>query len=153
MERYQTETDFYFFRNRGRARVRGLEAELQASLPAKLTLELAAHSLGGRALDDDTGLDGIPVPTLTARLRRDFARGYVWVRTGVYGELDDPGPTEQDRDGYQLLDAGLGLHLGKHVEVDLLGRNLLDEAYLVSPDSRAVLAPGRTAIATATLRF
>jgi outer membrane receptor protein involved in Fe transport len=153
VERFETETDFFFFRNRGRARIRGVEAELQATLPWRLTAELTAHSLDGRALDDAAALDSIPVPTVTARLRRGFDGGYVWVRTGLYGRLGEPGPTEQPRPGYAQLDAGLGARLGPRVEVDLVGRNLLDEAYLVSPDARATLAPGRTAIATLTLRF
>jgi outer membrane receptor protein involved in Fe transport len=152
VERYQTETDFFFFRNRGRAEIEGLEAELQASLPWRLGLELSAHSINGRALDDNAALDTIPVPTFTLRLRRDMDRGYVWVRTGLYGELDEPGPTEQARPGYGLLDAGAGLLLGQ-VELDLVGRNLLDKAYLVSPDARATLAPGLTVIGTASVRF
>jgi outer membrane receptor protein involved in Fe transport len=153
VERYQAQADFFFFRNRGRARIRGLEAELQATLPGRFGLELTAHTLSGRALDDDTPLDSIPVPTVTARLRRQFERGYAWVRTGLYGALDDPGPTEQARPDFGLLDAGVGLHLTRRVEVDLLGRNLLDQAHLVSPDSRAVLAPGISGLATLTLRF
>ena len=85
VERFQTETDFFFFRNRGRARVRGIEGELQASLPWRLAVELTAHALDGRALDDSAALDSIPVPTVTARLRRGFDRGYAWIRTGLYG--------------------------------------------------------------------
>ena len=153
VERFTTSPDFFFFRNRGRARIRGAEAELQATLPWRLGLELTAHRLSGTALDDDTGLDAIPVPTVTARLRRDADKGYAWIRAGLYGPLDAPGPTEQERAGLGLLDAGVGLHVGRRVEVDLLGRNLLDKAYLVSPDARATLAPGRTAIVTTTLRF
>jgi outer membrane receptor protein involved in Fe transport len=52
-----------------------------------------------------------------------------------------------------VLDAGVGAFLGRQLEVDLLGRNLLDKGYLVSPDARATLAPGRTLIATASVRF
>jgi outer membrane receptor protein involved in Fe transport len=154
VERFATgEPDSFAFRNRGRARIRGAEAELQASLPWRLSLELTGHRLSGTALDDDTPLDSIPVPTATARLRRDFDRGYAWVRTAVYGRLDEPGPTERERPGFGLLDAGLGVHLGRRLEIDLTGRNLLDKAYLVTPDARATLAPGRTGIVTATLRF
>jgi outer membrane receptor protein involved in Fe transport len=153
VERFSTTTDFFFFRNRGRARIRGVEAELQATLPWRLGLEATAHRLGGKALDDDAALDGIPVPTATLRLRRDFDKGYGWVRTGLYGRLDEPGPTEQARPGFGLLDAGIGIHLGSRVEIDVLGRNLLDKAYLVSPDSRAVLAPGVSGLAVLTLRF
>jgi outer membrane receptor protein involved in Fe transport len=153
VERYQTQTDFFFFRNRGRARIRGVEAELQATLPWRLGVELTAHRMSGRALDDGTGLDSIPVPTVTARLRRDVERGYGWIRTGLYGRLDKPGPTEQERPGYGLLDAGIGVHLGPRVEIDVVGRNLLDKAYLVTPDARATLAAGRSAMGILVLSF
>jgi outer membrane receptor protein involved in Fe transport len=153
VERYTAETDFFFFRNRGRARIRGVEAEVQATLPWRLGLELSAHRVSGRALDDDAFLDTIPVPTFTARLRRDFERGHGWVRTGLYGRLDEPGPTEQARPGYGLLDAGAAVNVGRGVELGVVGRNLLDRAYLVSPDARATLAPGRTLIGTASLTF
>ena len=152
IERYQTAPDFFFFRNRGEARVRGIEAEVQLRLPSGFSLELTAHALRGEALDDGTGLDGIPPPTLTLRLRRDFGRAWAWVRGAGYGELDRPGPTEQERPGYALLDAAAGVRVGP-AELGLLGRNLLDEGYLVSPDSRAVLAPGLTVVATVAVRF
>jgi outer membrane receptor protein involved in Fe transport len=153
IERYPTgEADSFAFRNRGEARIRGFEVEVQASLPWRLGLELSAHRVDGRALDDSAALDNIPVPTATTRLRREFDRGYVWVRTGLYGQLDEPGPTERERPGYGLLDAGAGAHLGR-VELDLVGRNLLDKAYLVSPDARATLAAGITFIASASVSF
>jgi outer membrane receptor protein involved in Fe transport len=153
VERYEADPDFFFFRNRGRARIRGLEAEVQAELPGRLGLELSAHRLDGRALDDEAALDAIPVPTLTARLRREQGRGYGWVRVALFGRLDDPGPTEEERPGFGLLDAGLGLHAGRRVEIDLVGRNLLDEAYRASPDARATLAAGRSAALTVSLRL
>ena len=153
VERFQTDTDFFFFRNRGQSRIRGAEVELQATLPWKLGLELTAHQLDGEALDDDAALDAIPVPTMTVRLRRDVGKGYGWIRAAFYGRLDEPGPTEQERPGYGLLDAGIGIHLGRQVELDFLGRNLLDKAYLVTPDARATLAPGRTGIVTLSLSF
>jgi outer membrane receptor protein involved in Fe transport len=153
IERYPTgEPDSFAFRNRGEARIQGFEAEVQASLPWRLGLELSAHTADGEALDDDANLDTIPVPTMTARLRREFERGYVWLRTGLYGPLEEPGPTEQERPGYSLFDAGAGMRFGR-LEVDLLGRNLLDKAYLVSPDARATLAAGITFIASASVRF
>jgi outer membrane receptor protein involved in Fe transport len=152
VERYQTAPDLFFFRNRGEARIRGIEAEVQARLPARFSLELTGHVLRGEALDDGTGLDGIPPATLTARLRRDFGRAWAWVRTAAYGRLDRPGPTEQERPGYALLDAAAGMRFGP-AEISVLGRNLLDEAYLVSPDSRAVLAPGLTGVVSLGVRF
>jgi outer membrane receptor protein involved in Fe transport len=62
-------------------------------------------------------------------------------------------PTEQERPGYALLDAGAGARLGARVEVQVVGRNLLDEAYLASPDARATLAPGRSGAATLAVTF
>jgi hemoglobin/transferrin/lactoferrin receptor protein len=153
IERYQTETDFFFFRNRGRGRLRGVEAEVQATLPARFSIEASAHLMDGRALDDEGTLDDVPPTTLVLRLRRDFGRGFGWVRGAFYGALDEPGPTEQSRPGYQLLDAGAGVRLGPKVEVTLIARNLLDEAYLVSPDARAVLSAGRSALASVSLKF
>ena len=75
---------------------------------------------------------------------------------GPGGELREPGrpgPTEQPRPGYTLLDACVGVQLGSRVELRALGRNLLDEAYLVSPDTRAVLAPGITGILSIEVGF
>jgi outer membrane receptor protein involved in Fe transport len=153
IERYQAEDDFFFFRNRGEARIRGLEAELQLRLPLLLWLEATAHAITGEIVEDGTGVDGIPPDTLTLRLRRDFGRAWAWLRVAAYGSLDEPGPTEERRPGYTLVDASAGARLGSRAEISLLGRNLLDEAYLVSPDSRAVLAPGITGILSLTLRF
>jgi outer membrane receptor protein involved in Fe transport len=153
IERYQTEADFFFFRNRGEARLRGIEGEVQAGLPAGFSVELTAHSLRGEVLDDDTGMDGIPPATVTLRLRKAFGPAWAWVRTAAYGRLDHPGPTEEERPGYALLDASAGVRLGDKAEISLLGRNLLDKAYLVSPDGRAVLAPGVSVLGSLRLQF
>jgi outer membrane receptor protein involved in Fe transport len=153
IERYETEADFFLFRNRGKARIRGIEAEALIGLPWKLSLEATAHLLSGELLDDGASVDGIPPPTLTLRLRREFARAWAWVRVAGYLSLDEPGPTEQARPGYTLLDAAVGARLGSRIELSLLGRNLLDETYRVSPDSRAVLAPGISGVLSASLGF
>jgi outer membrane receptor protein involved in Fe transport len=60
IERYSTATDFFFFRNRGRARIRGVEAEVNAGLGFGVTLESSATWARGLALDDGTPLDDIP---------------------------------------------------------------------------------------------
>jgi outer membrane receptor protein involved in Fe transport len=154
IERYQTETDFFFFRNRGEARLRGMELEVQAMLPARLSLELAGHLEEGDALDDAAFLDDVPPPTATLRLTREFGRGFVQARGAVYAEDDRPGPTEQARDAYQLVDLAGGWRFAQdRLELRLLVRNLFDEAHLVSPDARATLAPGRSASLTATVAF
>jgi outer membrane receptor protein involved in Fe transport len=153
IERYQTEADFFYVRNRGEARIRGVEAEAQVGLPWKLSLQATAHLLRGEVVDGAGGVDGIPPPTVTLRLRRDFARAWGWVRVAGYGRLDEPGPTEQARPGYALVDLAVGARLGSRLELGLMGRNLLDEAYLVSPDSRAVLAAGISGVFSLSVRF
>jgi outer membrane receptor protein involved in Fe transport len=153
IERYEAEEDFFYFRNRGRARVRGLELEIQAEPWRGLTIELVGHLIEGRAEDDDTWLDDMPPATLTLKLTRSFGRGFVHARGALYAEDDRPGPTEEARSGYGLLDLGGGLRLAEALELRLVGRNLLDEAYLVSPDRRAVLAPGRSVLLNAVVAF
>ena len=54
------------------------------------------------------------------------------------------GSTEQEVPGYDVLDAGAGFTITEWLEISVLGRNLLDRAYLASSDEDAVLAPGRS---------
>jgi outer membrane receptor protein involved in Fe transport len=153
IERYESEPDFFYFRNRGRARLRGMELELQAQPLVGLTLELAGHLIRGEAEDDGTPLDDVPPATLTLKATRSFAHGFVQVRGALYARDDRPGPNEVARDGYGLLDVAGGWCLGDSVELRLLARNLLDARYEVSPDRRAVLAPGRSLQLTAVVAF
>jgi outer membrane receptor protein involved in Fe transport len=154
IERYQTQTDFFFFRNRGRARVRGVELEAQASLPGRFSIEVAAHLMQGEVLDDGTHLDDVPPETITLRLRKDFGeKGYLLLRGAAYGEDQRPGPSEVAMSGYSLLDATAGYRFNKKIEIQLAGRNLIDRSYLVSPDVRAVQAPGTSVLATVLITF
>ena len=57
---------------------------MQASLPARFSLDLSAHFIRGRSATDDLPLDDVPPPTATARLSRAFASGSLWVRTALY---------------------------------------------------------------------
>jgi outer membrane receptor protein involved in Fe transport len=66
------------------------------------------------------------------------------VRGAAYARDDRPGPTEQEIPGYGVLDAGAGYTITEWLEMSILGRNLLDRAYLASSDEDAVLAPGRS---------
>ncbi|MBE3133161.1 MAG: TonB-dependent receptor, partial [Acidobacteria bacterium] len=154
IERYQTATDFFFFRNRGRARIRGIELEVQAVLGAQFTLESTAAVTRGQALDDGTGLDDIPPATFTLAMRRPIAsRGFAQVRGAFYGADDRPGPTEIRMPGYSLVDVIGGVALTKWIDVNVTLRNLLDQTFPVSPDARAVSAPGASAVVTVTARF
>ena len=154
IERFEAEPDFFFFRNRGRARVRGIEIESQGDLGRGLTLELAGQLTRGRALDDDAHLDTIPPVSVTAQLRKQLSTaGFAQVRVAAYARDTRPGPTERETPGYAVVDAAGGWRLSPHLELRVLGRNLLDNGYLVSPDRRTVLAPGASLAATILAKF
>ncbi len=153
IERYQTTTDFFFFRNRGTARVRGYEAEAQATLPGGIALDFAAQVAEGRALDDDAYLDDISPVNIMATVRRQFGRGFGQLRTAYFGDDDHFGPTERAVPGYTLMDVAAGYQVVKPLELRIQARNLLNETHYASQDVRAVFAPGRSASLVATVKF
>ncbi len=153
IERYQTTTDFFFFRNRGTARVRGYEAEAQATLPGGIALDFAAQVAEGRALDDDAYLDDISPVNIMATVRRQFGRGFGQLRTAYFGDDDHFGPTERAVPGYTLVDVAAGYQVVKPLELRIQARNLLNETHYASQDVRAVFAPGRSASLVATVKF
>ena len=155
IERYQTDTDFFFFRNRGRARLRGVEAELQSTLGRGVTLESAFQITSGRALDDDTYLDDISPETFSVQLRKWFAvrNAFAQLRAAHYAEDSRPGPTEREVPGYTLVDAGAGFSVIPGFELRVAARNLLNHQYMASQDVRTVAAPGRSVSVTAALRI
>jgi outer membrane receptor protein involved in Fe transport len=149
VERYQTAPDFFDFRNRGRARLRGVEVELQGDFGRGWSAEVSAQLQRGRALDDGAWLDDVSADTVSLRVRRRLGeRGAVQVQTSVFARDDRPGPTEQIVGAHTLVDVSASYRLAPAVELRVVGRNLLDRRYLLSPDTRAVLAPGASALAT-----
>lgn len=154
IERYEDGEDLFFFRNRGRARIRGVELELQAELPRAVHLEVAFQAQSGLALDDDVPLDDISPLTVFVQVRRELGtRAFVQARAAFYGEDDEPGPTEIEAPGYGLLDVSAGYKFDDRFEVRFLGRNLFDASYPVSPDARAVLAPGISGLVSLLVRL
>jgi outer membrane receptor protein involved in Fe transport len=154
IERYSTAPDFFFIRNRGRARVRGFEVEGQLSLPAQFSIDLSAQVSEGRALDDDAYLDDMSPVILAATLRKPFGeRAFAQVRFARHSHDQHFGPTERAVPGYHMLDAGAGYRLARPLELRLVGRNLLNEQAFASQDVRAVLAPGRSAALVVTVKF
>lgn len=155
IERYQAQTDFFFFRNRGRARLCGFEAEGQGQLGFGLTLEAGFQAARGRAIDDDTYLDDITPETLSVQVRKSFnLRGsFAQLRTAWFAEDTRPGPTERVAPGYTLVDAAGGISLSDDLELRLSARNLLNEDYLASQDVRAVAAAGRSVSVSAVVRL
>jgi outer membrane receptor protein involved in Fe transport len=154
IERYQTTTDNFFFRNRGRARLRGAEVEAQLDLPWRLTLESAFQAARGRALDPRADLDGITTETGSIQARRLIgARAFAQARVAWFAEDDRPGPTERVVNGYTLVDLSGGATIVRQLELRVLVRNLFDEEYFASQDVRTIVAPGRAASVTAVVRF
>ena len=154
VERYEETSDFFFFRNRGRARMRGVEFEAQADLGGGVTMEVSSQLMRGIALDNGSALDAIPPESLTLQIRKQFGeQGFMQVRAAAYARDENPGPTERITPGYAVVDLAGGWTIRKGLDLRLLARNVLDQPYLVSPDARTVLAPGASALATLAARF
>jgi iron complex outermembrane receptor protein len=143
IERYRVGAD-YFFRNRGSAEVVGAELEVGIELTSALQAVASGHWLRGETRDDGAPTDGVPAPGVTLALRGRGRLVWYQARLAAFARDDRPGPTEQPVAGYTVLDAGIGVDLGRGLSLDLLGRNLLDRSYLGGSDERAAPAPGRT---------
>jgi outer membrane receptor protein involved in Fe transport len=154
IERYSTATDFFFFRNRGEARIRGFEVEGQASFAYQITLDLSAQVAEGKALDNDSYLDDMSPTNFAATLRKQFGeRAFGQVRVAYFSDDDHFGPTERAVPGYTLVDAGAGYRIARPLELRVLGRNLLNEELFASQDVRTVLAPGRSVALVTNVKF
>jgi outer membrane receptor protein involved in Fe transport len=154
VERYQTETDFFFFRNRGRAQIRGFEIESQAGLGRGYTLEFAAQVGRGLALDDDADLDDISTDSISFVVRKAVTSELmVFSRLARYAKDDRPGPSEVEAPGHTNLDVGASWVPTKRFELRGSVKNLLNEEYHASPDPRFVPAPGINGSVTALVRF
>jgi hemoglobin/transferrin/lactoferrin receptor protein len=154
LERYETTRDFFYFRNRGRARIRGVELEGQAEPGGGVTIEVAAQLARGTAPDDKAAIDDIPSASVSLQVRKQIgARAFAQVRSAAYARDDRPGPTERAVPGYGIVDASGGFRVSDAVELRLVARNLFDKTYLLSPDTRTVLAPGASAAVTTVVTF
>lgn len=154
IERHEEEPDFFFFRNRGSARIRGIELEVSVDLPQEVTLSVAGAVAEGEARDDGAALDDVAPDNLSLQIRKGIgSRGFVQGRVSFMGKLDEPGSNEVPLDGRTLVDLTGGWRLGKSVELQLLLRNVLDETYPLTPDRRSPLAPGRSGVLTARAHF
>jgi outer membrane receptor protein involved in Fe transport len=154
VERYSTEPDFFFFRNRGRARLRGIELEARSALGAGVGIEAGVNVGRGVALDDGARLDDISPDTVFFIVQKDFGtRAYSQVRLSLMADDERPGPSEVPMPGAQVVDVSGGWRLTSSLELRAVVRNLLDEAYYASPDPRWVYAPGRSASVTLGFEF
>ena len=154
IERFESGADQFFFRNRGRARLRGLELEVERELVDGLSLTLGSQLAHGTEQEEGTPLAGVPAPNLSLKLRKQMGEsGYLLWQAIAFSRDDSPGPTEAATPGYVRSDLGFGWRVHSHAQLRFLLRNLLDKDYPTSPDRRAVLAPGRTALISLLLRL
>lgn len=146
IERYKAD-GAYWFRNRGEAQLQGVELAVTVDVAERMALQAGAWWERGEVRGVGDPVDDIPAPGVFVTLRRETSSGLWWmVRGRVLARKTRPGPSEQEVPGYVTLDAGIGTSLGAHLELRLLGRNLLDRRYLDSNDENAVLAPGRSIV-------
>lgn len=145
IERYQSGTDTFLFRNRGEARVRGVEIEAQGRLGRGTSLEVVAQASGGRVVEDASWMDDIAPPSVMVQVRQAFgARATAYVRGAALAADDRPGPTEVDAPGHIDLSAGLSWTVDRWLTVRASATNLLNQRYYASQGARWVLAPGVT---------
>jgi len=143
VERYESRRDVFQFRNRGRARLQGVEVAASLTPTRDLSVEVGGHLARGRA-DDGTPLDDVAPAMLTVTTRQRLAhRGYLQARVAALAADRRPGPTEVSMTGGTLVDVGGGWRLHPLVDARVLVRNALDTALYASPDPRWVYAPGR----------
>jgi outer membrane receptor protein involved in Fe transport len=154
VERYSTATDFFFFRNRGRARLRGFELESRTDLGGGFALEGGLNIGRGIALDDDAPLDDVSADMVFVVARKDFGtRAFAQMRASFMADDDRPGPSEIAAPGARIVDLSAGWRFAPGLELRGIARNLLDEDYYASPDPRWVYAPGRSGSLTLAFSF
>jgi iron complex outermembrane receptor protein len=153
VERYRSDGRNFLFRNRGTARIRGLELEAQFDVRWGLSLELTAQAAQGEALHDDAALDDVPSEALSLALHKRIGQGAAMLRTVFRARDDAPGPNEIVTAASGVVDASLMWRWQPHVEMRLALGNLLDADYRRSPDDQATRAPGRSAVLTLAASF
>ncbi len=142
VERYRAGSDF-FFRNRGEAKLRGLEAEVATRLLEHLEVQFGAAIARGQAESGDP-IDDIAPPTLHASLRWAAPRASIFLTASAYARDDRPGPVEVERPGYVEIEAGTGWRVSDWFEMRVAVRNLTNVQRYGSTDETAAFAPGRS---------
>jgi outer membrane receptor protein involved in Fe transport len=152
IERYTAGVDLFRTRNRGRARLSGVELEARVDVGRGFTVDLTGQVSRGRDAGDGTPLDDVAPRSagLVARhLWRDRVSSYL--RFTAVADHDRAGPSEVPTPGYRLLDAGAGWRINQALEVRASFRNLLNTSFYASSGPRWVWAPGRQAAVTVVI--
>lgn len=154
VERFAAAPDVFLFRNRGRARLRGIELEARSRLGGGVGIEAGANFGRGVARDDGARLDDISPDAVFFIVQKEFGtRAYSQIRVSLTAEDNRPGPSEVAAPGAQVVDLSGGWRFAPGLELRAIVRNLLDEAYYASPDPRWVYAPGRSGSVTVAFEF
>jgi outer membrane receptor protein involved in Fe transport len=154
IERYQSGADTFFFRNRGLAKIRGVELEGSADISSSLTVTISGQTGRGRTNDTGSALDDVGPARGILQVKQSFGSRVVVVgRVAAIARDSSPGPSEVVTPGY--VDAGLtsSWRVGRFLDLRVAAGNLLNQRYYSSPSSRGVLAPGRYATATIILNL
>ncbi len=154
IERYQSGTDTFLFRNRGLAEIRGVEAEAGVTAFHGLDVEVSGQTGRGRAEDNGAALDDIGPARAIVQVRQPIgARVFVSARVAAITRDSSPGPSEVATPGYVDVGATASWRTGRWLELRCAAANLLSQRYYSSPSSRGVLAPGRNASVTAVIKY
>ena len=97
IERYQTQTDFFFFRNRGRARIRGFRGPRSGTaLPRRLRALKSARTSGAarRSMTTSTSTTSPPIRSRCWLEKTSTARAFAQMRTAFLADDGRPGPSE-----------------------------------------------------------
>jgi hypothetical protein len=143
IERYQSGTDTFLFRNRGLAEIRGVEVEAGIELARGLAVDISGQIGRGRAADNDAALDDVGPSRAILQVRQALGvRVQVAARVAAIARDSSPGPSEVATPGY--VDAGVtaSWRTVRWLDLHLAAANLLNQRYYSSPSSRGVLAAG-----------
>jgi outer membrane receptor protein involved in Fe transport len=144
IERYRAGSDFYF-RNRGKAELRGIELEAEGPIGARLSARVSAAWSRGETRDaNEDPLDDVAPPNARAELRWRSGATSLSGALSWYDDDNRPGPSEVVRDGWTTVDMTFTRGLSSILELRLVASNLTGETYYASADSIAALAPGRS---------
>lgn len=144
VERYRVGPD-YFFRNREEADISGVEIEAAAELARGLSLEVSAQLVRGETTDDRLPTDDVPADAVALVLRHQAGSRWSWYASLEASRRDRrPGPLETEAPGYLLSDVGVSVELNRHLELRAVGRNLLNQRRLATPEADSPAAPGRS---------
>jgi outer membrane receptor protein involved in Fe transport len=154
VERYAARETLFLFRNRGRAELRGVEVEAQATLPRGFALEATTETSRGRDAVDGTPIDDVAPAAGSLTLRHTVsARVASYVRIKTVGSHRAAGPSEVPTRRHTLADAGVSWNVARHLALRGTMRNLLNHAYESSAGPRWVWAPGRHGAVTIVVTY